>query len=341
MTYTVAQLIAYLDGMVVNADTISPAERAVHVQAIAPLTRAGNGEIAFLSDNRYADELAKTQASVVLVTQQMQAHCPIQAVALVVGSPYLAYAKLSELFVYHAPVNARGAYIHPTAVVADTAVIGQQVRIGAYCVIGEHVQIGDQCVLDSQVTLGDHVSIGQACELKSHVFVGHHCELGDGVMLHSHASIGNEGFGFAPRGRPDRAGWQKIHQLGRVIIGNHVRVGSHTCIDRGALEDTVLEDNVIIDNLVQIAHNVRIGAGTAIAACTGIAGSTQIGKRCIIAGGVGITGHVQITDDVTVTGMTMVTKSITQPGSYSSGFPMMPSHAWRRAVAKFRQLVKH
>ena len=126
--------------------------------------------------------------------------------------------------------------------------------------------------------------------------------------------------------------------MGRVIIGNDVRIGSQTCIDRGAVEDTVIGDHVIIDNLVQIAHNVRIGAGTAIAANTGIAGSTTIGKRCIIGGAVGIVGHLEIADDVTLTAMTMVTKSLTESGSYSSGTVAMPTSKWRRAAVRFRQV---
>ena len=341
MTYTVAQLIEYLDGMVTNADALSLTERNYPIHAIAPLSSAGVSELAFLSDNRHVNELANTLAGGVLVTEQMQTQCPSEAVKLVVASPYLAYAKLSGLFAYQPKVYpSRDERIHPTAIIAPTVKLGQQVRIGAYCVIGDNVEIGDYSVLESHVTLGDGVIIGESCQLKAHVFMGHHCQLGDFVTLHSHASIGNEGFGFAPRGMTDSAGWQKIHQLGRVVIGNHVRVGSHTCIDRGALDDTVIGDNVVIDNLVQIAHNVQVGAGTAIAANSGIAGSTHIGKRCIIAGAVGITGHIKIADDVTITGMSMVTKSLTEAGSYSSGMPVMPSNVWRRAVGKFRQLVK-
>lgn len=308
------------------------------ISGLAPLATAQRHELSFLANPKYQHELPNTQATAALITQDKLELVPAHTVPLVVANPYLAYAMLSQYFAYQPTANR--AAIHPTAIIADTATIGEHVSIGAYCVIGDFVRIGEGTVLDSHVTVADFAKIGQHCQLKAYAFVAHHCELGDWVTVHSHASIGNEGFGFAPKGLPDTAGWQKIHQLGKVIIGNHVRIGSQTCIDRGALGDTVIEDNVIIDNLVQIAHNVQIGAGTAIAACTGIAGSSRIGKRCVLAGGVGVVGHIDICDNVTVTGMTMVTKSITQAGSYSSGTPMMPTQLWKRAAIKFKQLTK-
>ena len=200
------------------------------------------------------------------------------------------------------------------------------------------MQIGDRSVLDANVVIEANSNIGTDCVIKSQVVIGHDCLLGNHVRLHAGVSIGAEGFGFAPTSNPSITGWERIAQLGRVVIGDHVRIGSQTCIDRGAIDDTVIGNHVIIDNLVQVAHNVRIGDGTAIAAQTGIAGSTTIGKRCIIGGAVGITGHIDITDDVTLSGMTMVTKSITKSGSYSSGTAAMPTANWRRAAVRFRQL---
>ena len=228
--------------------------------------------------------------------------------------------------------------IHPSAVIAESAVIGNEVTIGPFCVIGEQVQVGSRSVLDANVVIEANTTIGTDCVIKSQVVIGHDCILGNHVRLHAGVSIGAEGFGFAPTSNPSVTGWERIAQLGRVVIGDHVRIGSQTCIDRGAIDDTVIGNHVIIDNLVQVAHNVRIGDGTAIAAQTGIAGSTTIGKRCIIGGAVGITGHIDITDDVTLSGMTMVTKSITKSGSYSSGTAAMPTANWRRAAVRFRQL---
>lgn len=307
------------------------------VSAIAPLATATVNEITFLANPKYQQALKQTQALAVLVSPNQLEHVPTHSLPIVVKNPYLAYAIISELFAYQPKILAS---IHPTAIVADTAKLGQNVYIGAYCVIGQGVSIGDNSRLDSHVIIEDFAKIGKHCQLKSHVFIGHHCQLGDVVTLHSHASIGNAGFGFAPKGMPDTAGWQPIYQLGNVMIGNHVRIGSQTCVDRGALGDTMIGNHVIIDNLVQIAHNVQIGDGTAIAACTGIAGSSKVGKRCVLAGGVGVVGHIEIGDDVTITGMTMVTKSISQAGSYSSGTPMMPTPLWKKAAIHFKNLIK-
>ena len=194
--------------------------------------------------------------------------------------------------------------------------IGPNVVLGANCVIGERCRIGAGTRLHASVVLYRDVTIGEHC------------------TLHANAVLGADGFGFAPS--PE--GWQKIHQLGGVRIGNRVEIGACTTIDRGALEDTVVEDGAIIDNLVQIAHNCHIGKNTAIAGCTGLAGSTIIGANCTLAGGVGVVGHVEICDNVHITGMTMVTKSITEPGSYSSGTPMASTRDWKRSAVRFAQL---
>lgn len=314
---------------------------------LATLQSATANDLAFLANPRYLVELQNTHAGAVLVDEKHVTACPAHTLAIIVKNPYVAYARVSELFRYD-PVgintalgsNPNHTAIHATAIIPSTVKLGKNIRIGAYCVLGENITIGDNSRLESHVTLEEHVIIGQHCHIKSHAYIAHHCQLGDFVTLHSHASIGNEGFGFAPRGLPDSAGWQKIHQLGRVIIGNHVRIGSHTCVDRGALDDTLIGDNVIIDNLVQIAHNVEIGAGTAIAGCTGIAGSTKVGKRCVIAGAVGLVGHITLADDVTITAKSLVTKSLPKAGSYSSGTPLMSSQQWRKAAIHFKHAGK-
>lgn len=300
--------------MVLNKDTL--ANRHVSVSRVADLAGADKDSLAFLAKAGYLSDLVRTRAGVVLVSERFADKIPAlpNTTVILVKDAYLAYASVSGLFDYQADNS-----IHSTAVVSPSATVGKNANIGAYAVIGDFVQIGDDC------------------EIGSHVSVAHHCVIGDGVQIHAHASIGSDGFGFAPKVGADGLAWQKIHQLGRVVIGNRVRIGANTCIDRGAVGDTVIGDDVIIDNLVQIAHNVHIGRGTAIAAMTGIAGSTHIGANCIIGGAVGIAGHLHIADNVTLTGMTMVTGSIKEAGSYSSGTPAMPSNHWRRAAVKFRQ----
>ena len=302
--------------------------------SVGSLTTADEQQLSFLADPHYIASLSNSQAGAVLVTENYRDQVPDSAIALVVSNPYLAYASASQLF-------ARGSLscgIHPSAVISESAVIGDQVNIGPFCVIGDYVQIGARSSLEAHVVIEAHTEIGTDCVVKSQVVIGHNCLIGDHVRLHAGASIGAEGFGFAPTKDPSVSGWERIAQLGRVVIGDHARIGSHTCIDRGAIDDTVIGNHVIIDNLVQIAHNVRVGDGTAIASQTGVAGSTTIGKRCIIGGAVGITGHIEITDDVVLSGMTMVTKSIKTAGSYSSGTAAMPTAHWRRAAVRFRQM---
>jgi len=201
-------------------------------------------------------------------------------------------------------------------VVEDQVVVGPGVYVGPGCILGAGSEIGAASRLVARVTLCERTLVGRR------------------VLLHPGCVIGREGFGFAKEG--DR--WVRIPQIGRVRLGDDVEIGANTTVDRGAIEDTLIADGAKIDNLIQIGHNVQIGENTAMAACSGISGSTRIGRNCTIAGAVGMAGHLEIGDDVHFTGMAMVTRSFTAPGSFSSGIPAMPSAAWRRAVARFRQL---
>lgn len=336
---TIEQIISQIEQRqpVLNKAELSAVQLCQIVDGIGSLTDANSKQLSFLADPHYISSLASSQAGAVLVIEEYREQVPPTSLALVVATPYLAYASSSQLFARQLSVSG----IHPSAVIAESAVIGTQVTIGPFCVIGEHVHIGARSHLESHVVIEANTAIGTDCVIKSQVVIGHDCVIGNHVRLHAGVSIGAEGFGFAPTSNPSVTGWERIAQLGRVVIGDHVRIGSHTCIDRGAIDDTVIGNHVIIDNLVQVAHNVRIGDGTAIAAQTGIAGSTIIGKRCIIGGAVGITGHIEITDDVTLSGMTMVTKSIKTAGSYSSGTAAMPTANWRRAAVRFRQLGRN
>lgn len=333
---TIAQLITQIEQRqpLLNKSMLSGEQLNIRLSGIGSLTVANKTQLSFLADPKYISCLQDSKAAAVLVTQDYAAVVPDSTLALVVATPYLAYASSSQLFVSQSVTG----FIHPTTIIADSAVLGDNVSIGPYCVIGEGVRIGAGSCFDAHVVVESNASVGERCVFKSQVVVGHDCIIGNQVRLHAGASIGCEGFGFAPTADRSTTGWERIAQLGRVIIGDYVRIGSNVCVDRGAIDDTIIGNHVIIDNLVQVAHNVHIGDGTAIAAQTGIAGSTSIGKRCIIGGAVGITGHIEITDDVTLSGMTMVTKSIKQSGSYSSGTAAMPTAKWRRAAVHFRQM---
>lgn len=321
---------------VVNESAITNWQKAYGIDRIATLDKADEFSVAFLSNAKYTSLLKTTQAGVVLVDEANLPFVPDTAIALVVKSPYLAYACVSQLFETVKFDNIHQNAIHQSAIIASTALIGQNVCVGAYVSIGERVSIGDNVRIAANTVIDEGAVIGTGSSIGSGVVIAPHCVIGESCYIYAGACIGSDGFGFAP----SDIGWERIAQLGRVVIGNNVRIGANTCIDRGAIDDTVIGDDVIIDNLVQIAHNVVIGKRVAIAAGVGIAGSTTIGNDCIIGGMAGIVGHLTIADGTVITAMTLVSKSITTKGTYSGGITAMPSQNWRRAVVGFRQLGK-
>jgi UDP-3-O-[3-hydroxymyristoyl] glucosamine N-acyltransferase len=299
------------------------------ISRLNTLQTAVEGEIAFLASAAYARYLPGTAASAVILRRQdaetFNGNC------LITANPYLAYARLSVLFDRSYEVHPN---IHTTAVIAPSAILGSGVNIGANAVIGEGAVIGDHAFIGSGTVLGQDVVIGDGCYLHANVCLYHGVSLGRHVIVHSGAVIGADGFGFAN----DHGAWVKIRQLGSVEIGDNVEIGANTTIDRGALGNTKIGHGVIIDNLVQIAHNVEVGDNSALAGCVGIAGSSKIGKNCVLAGGVGVVGHIELCAGVTITACTMVTKSITEPGVYSSGTPFTESARWRKNAVRFNQL---
>lgn len=301
----------------------------ISITGVQTLLQAQAGEVGFLANPTYRSQLAATKASAVIVAEAVASEVP--CAALVMANPYLGFALATQLFDNRPKPSDK---IHASASIAESAKIGKNVTVGANAVIGEYCQIGDNCEIGAGTVISDHTILGANCSLRANVTLYHNVVLGDNVQIHSGAVIGGDGFGFAP----DKGQWHKIAQLGGVRIGNNVEIGANTCVDRGALGDTVIESNVILDNLIQIGHNVKIGEGTAIAASTGIAGSTVVGKHCIIGGAVGVAGHITIADGVHITGMGMVTHSITEPGVHSSGIPLMPSKEWRRNAVRFKYL---
>ncbi|MEE4103108.1 UDP-3-O-(3-hydroxymyristoyl)glucosamine N-acyltransferase [Pseudomonas viridiflava] len=299
------------------------------INGLATLQEAGPDQISFLANPQYRKFLIDTQAAAVLLKPADADSFAGDAV--LVPDPYLAYARISHLF---DPKPKAAAGIHPTAVIADDAVVDPAASIGAFAIVESGARIA------AQVTVGAHCFIGARCEigeggwLAPRVTLYHDVRIGKRVVIQSGAVLGGEGFGFAN----EKGVWQKIAQIGGVSIGDDVEIGVNTAIDRGALADTRIGNGVKLDNQIQIAHNVQIGDHTAMAACVGISGSTKIGKHCMLAGGVGLVGHIEICDGVFITGMTMVTHSITEPGSYSSGTAMQPAAEWRKSAARLRKI---
>lgn len=296
---------------------------------IADIQAAGSEQIAFVAKKQFEQYLQSTQAGAVIVGTKVDVPNNLNAVR--VDNPYLAYAKLTGLFVRR---QRPSPGIHPSAVVDPSAQVADSVSIGPNCVVEAGVVLGSGTVLSAGVSIGAESSIGENCLLYPGVVVYHGVRIGHRVTLHANAVIGADGFGFAP----SASGWQKIHQLGGVEIGDDVEIGAHTAIDRGAIHATKIGDGVIIDNLVHVAHNVIIGRYTAIAACTGIAGSTSIGERCTIGGQCGISGHLTIVDDVHLHGGTVVLRSINEPGHYASSTSAHDMQTWRRNTVRFTQL---
>ena len=300
------------------------------IDGVCTLTAARRGQISFLADKRYVAQLKVSQASAVVLSAEHAGH--FTGNALVISNPYLGFAKITQLF-DNRPKTSSG--IHPTAVIADSAQISESAAIGPTVCIEANVVVGADTVIGAGCYIGENCQIGTATHIAANATVHHGTVIGDRVIIHSGAVIGADGFGFAS----DAGKWEKIVQLGGVEIGDDVEVGASSSIDRGALGNTVIETGVKIDNQVMVAHNVRIGAHTAVAGCVGISGSADIGAYCTLAGGVGVVGHIKIADRVHITGMTMVTKSIDTPGSYSSGTAMMPTGLWKKNSVQLRKLV--
>ncbi|MEY3666400.1 MAG: UDP-3-O-(3-hydroxymyristoyl)glucosamine N-acyltransferase [Pseudomonadota bacterium] len=305
------------------------------IYRLATLSTAQAGDASFLASSRYRAACHETHASVVIVRPDDVSHVPLHSAVVSCSDPYLAYGRLARHVQKLAgTTHPRATGIHPSACIESGVELGDSVSIGPNAVIGRSSRIGAGCRIGAGVVIGELCRIGEASVIHGNVTIEDECELGRDCIVHSGTVIGSDGFGFAAGPQ----GWEKIPQLGRVLIGNAVEIGSNCSIDRGALEDTIIEDGCKLDNLIQIAHNVRVGAGTAIAACVGIAGSAVIGKGCMIGGSAGILGHLSICDRVTISPMSLVTASIDQPGFYTGIFPLMSNADWERAAVLLRRL---
>jgi UDP-3-O-[3-hydroxymyristoyl] glucosamine N-acyltransferase len=300
------------------------------VWRVATLSNAGEGSVSFFANSRYRRQLESTRATAVLVSEADAAYCHTSA--LIDSNPYLAYARIATEMHPESPVQPG---IHPSAVIAADANVPASACVGALAVIEAGVQVGERALIGAGSLVHAGAIIGEDTRLVSRVTLYPGVKVGRRCILHAGAVIGADGFGFAL----DNPEWVKIPQIGTVIIGDDVEIGANTTIDRGAIDDTVIEDGVKLDNQIQIGHNCVIGAHTAVAGCTGISGTTLIGKRCRIGGGVGIAGQLSIADDVVITGYSLVSASIKEAGSYSSGMPTVESRRWRRMVAHLRRLA--
>jgi UDP-3-O-[3-hydroxymyristoyl] glucosamine N-acyltransferase len=308
-------------------------DAALEVHRIGALEDADAQTIGFLAHPRYAAQLATTRAGCVIVGPALRDAAAARGSAIVCADPYLAFARLTQWWAGRLR-RAPAAGVHPSAVVEPGARIDATASVGPLAYVASGARIGAAAVVGAQCHVGECAEVGAATVLKPRVVLADGCRIGQRGIVHGGAVIGADGFGFAPtEGR-----WEKIEQLGGVAIGDDVEIGANTCIDRGALADTVLDDGVKLDNLVQIAHNVRIGAHSAFAGCVGVAGSARIGRHCTVGGGASILGHLEIVDHVHITACTLVSRSIHKPGRYSGSFPFDDNASWEKNAATLRQL---
>ncbi|CAD6510358.1 UDP-3-O-(3-hydroxymyristoyl)glucosamine N-acyltransferase [Candidatus Profftia tarda] len=305
---------------------------SIVITGVASMHSAKSHEITFLSNSRYRSELATCKAGAVVLTEPDLPFCTISA-ALVVSTPYITYALMAKIM-NTTPDPAKD--IAPSAVIDETAQLGNNVSIGANTVIEEGVVLGDNTIIGACCFIGKFTKIGDNTRLWASVTIYHKIQIGKHCLIQSGSVIGSDGFGYAN----DQGEWLKIPQLGTVRIGDYVEIGACTTIDRGALDDTIIGNGVIIDNQCHIAHNVVIGNNTAIAGGVIMAGSLKIGCYCQIGGASVLNGHMEICDKTVVTGMSMVMRPITKPGIYSSGIPLLPNKIWRKTVALLMNIDK-
>ena len=308
MALRLGQIVESLGGRLVG-------DAQLIIQKLAPLDTAQADALSFLSNPKYQSQLATTQAGCVIVSPAVAETVKVSMALIVADNPYHYFARLTQLWRQHTRVHDE-PLIHPSAVIHPQAHVHASARIGPLCVIERGAHIGANTWLKSGVTVGEDCRIGERC------------------IVHAGVVIGADGFGFALF----EGHWEKIEQLGAVRIGNDVEIGANSCVDRGALDDTVIEDGVKLDNLVQIGHNVHVGAHTAMAGCAGVAGSARIGANCTVGGGAVVLGHLQLADGVHISAASVVMRSIRQPGQYSGVFPIDDNASWEKNAATLRQL---
>ncbi len=305
----------------------------IEVLAIAPLERAGPADISFLGTSKLRVEAAHCRAAALILAPQDDAEVAASygGARIVTGNPYAYYARTAQYLL--APPRPEPG-IHPSAVVHAKAQVDESARIGPHVTVEEGVVVKAKAVIDAGCFIGRDAVVGESTHFFANVCFHARCVIGARGIVHSGAVIGGDGFGFAQ----EDGVYIKIPQIGRVVIGDDVDIGSGTTIDRGALDDTVIEDGVKLDNQIQIGHNCRIGAHTAMAGCVGVAGSAVIGRQCTFGGAAMVNGHIEIADHVHITAGTLVANSIAEPGRYTGFYPIATNAEWERSAALVRNL---
>ncbi|MCF8467951.1 MAG: UDP-3-O-(3-hydroxymyristoyl)glucosamine N-acyltransferase [Sneathiella sp.] len=302
------------------------------ISDVRPLDQAGEGDLTFLSNPKYADEFLKTRASACIATKKVLDKIPKGLAILLAEDPYKAYARIANKF--YPPVLGNGD-IHPTAIISPSAEVGDNASIGPYVVVEDRVVIGANSIIGPHSVIGQGVRLGKDCRIGAGVLLSY-CFIGDNVSIYNGVKIGQDGFGFAP----DLEQHVKIPQLGRVLIGSNVEIGANSTIDKGAGPDTRIGDNTWIDNLVQIGHNANIGKGVIIVSQAGISGSTIIEDYAVIGGQAGLAGHIRIGAGAQISAKAGVISDV-PAGEIYAGFPAQPRKQFFRQMAILNKLSKN
>ncbi len=329
---TIHEIAEWLGGEVVGNNI----ESAPDIERVSKIEEAHTGSLTFLANLKYEKHLGTTQATAVLVSRKLDLKKNEGRASLIfirVDDPYVAFLQVLKRITPTVEVFTFG--IHSTAIVPSNAIMGKNVSIGPNAVIGEQAVIGDNTKIGACCVIGNHAHVGSECILYPNVVIYHQCKIGNRVILHAGAVIGSDGFGFAPKADGT---YEKIPQLGIVVIDDDVEIGANTTVDRATLGDTHIHCGVKIDNLVQIAHNVVVGEHTVIAAQTGISGSTKIGAHCMLAGQVGIAGHIQIADRTVIMAQSGIAQSIEESGKSYFGSPADEARKAQRAYIAMKML---
>jgi len=323
MEFTAAQIAGFLKGAV-------DGDPDIKVSNLSKIDDGKPGTLTFLANPKYTPFIYSTAASIVVVNSDFTASQPISCTLIRVEDAYSSFATLLEMFDQS---KSGQTGLSNLASIAPSAKLGEKVSVGEFTVIGKNVVIGKNSVIHSQVFIGDDVIIGDSVLIYPGVRIYRDCLIGNSCTLHSGVVVGSDGFGFAPVAGNN---YQKIPQLGNVILEDHVEIGSNTTIDRATLGSTIIRQGVKLDNLIQVGHNAEIGENTVIAAQTGISGSTKIGKNCMIGGQVGIVGHITIADNVKIGAGSGIEASITQEGAMMLGAPAIEICKARRNFIHWR-----
>ncbi len=321
-TITSGDLVKKLGGELIG-------DTDILINSVASLESANKNSVSFFNNSKYLSLLKNTKAALVILDRESSGH--YAGARIVADNPYLYFAKISRLL---NPIKILKKEIHKSAIIHSTCKLGRDIYIGPNVIIEENVSVANGVtihggvIIESDNVIGDNSIIHPNVVLKTNTIIGKNC------TIYAGAVIGSDGFGYAK----DNDKWLAIPQIGKVVLGDNVDIGSNSTIDRGALDDTIISSGVKIDNLVQIGHNCIIGENTIIAGCVGIAGSAKIGKNCAIGGAAMILGHLSITDNVTISPGSMITRSINKSGTYTALMPFQDHEAWLKTAAKIRRL---